>query len=225
MVRADVSKPKDAPKNATNFMALESQTTLQGLSDKTDAIINGNDADRKYKLAEQEKVTKLIEDYRNKLAATSGIEAHYADLQRDQANATQKYQTMLQKQELTAQNSDLIQRKAGEALDVLDPPSLPVNPASPNRWLIVGGGLAASFILGIALAGVQEAKDTSLKNLKDVRAYTNLPVLCSIPLLENTLLVKRKKRITYLAWSAAVIVGIIAVCSALFYYYSVTLNS
>src|SRR5207244_2354636 len=103
--------------------------------------------------------------------------------------------------------------------------SLPTTPVSPNRWLIVGGGLAASFILGLALAGIQEAKDTSLKNLKDVRAYTNLPVLCSIPLLENTLLVKRKKRITYLAWSAAVIFGIIAVCASLFYYFSVTVNN
>ena len=40
--------------------------------------------------------------------------------------------------------------------------------------MIIGAGTAISFILGIALAGVQEAKDTSLKNLKDVRAYTNL---------------------------------------------------
>jgi len=45
--------------------------------------------------------------------------------------------------------------------------------------------------------------------------------LCSIPLLENTLLVKRKRRITALAWSAAVVIGILAVCGALFYYYSV----
>jgi hypothetical protein len=50
-------------------------------------------------------------------------------------------------------------------------------------------------------------------------------VLCSIPLLENTLLVKRKRRITYLAWSSAVIVGILAVCGSLFYYYTVTVNT
>jgi hypothetical protein len=132
---------------------------------------------------------------------------------------------MLGKQDLTAQTTDLIQRKAGEALEVLDPPSLPVTPYSPNRWLMVGGGIAGSFMLGLVLAGVQEARDTSLKNLKDVRAYTNLPVLCSIPLLENTLLVKKKKRMTYLAWSAAIILGIVAICSSLFYYYSVTYTS
>jgi hypothetical protein len=44
------------------------------------------------------------------------------------------------------------------------------------------------------LAAAKEVKDASLKNLKDVRAYTNLPVLSSIPLLENALLVRRKRR-------------------------------
>ena len=86
--------------------------------------------------------------------------------------------------------------------------------------MIVGAGTALSFILGLALAGVQEAKDTSLKNLKDVRAYTNLPVLSSIPLLENTMLVRRKRRIAYLAWSAAVIVGMLAVSASLYYHYT-----
>ncbi len=59
------------------------------------------------------------------------------------------------------------------------------------------------------LAAAQEVKNTSLKNLKDVRAYTNLPVLSSIPLLENALLVRRKRRLVWLAWSSALIVGCI----------------
>ena len=47
----------------------------------------------------------------------------------------------------------------------------------------------------------QEMKNTSLKNLKDVRAYTNLPVLSSIPLLENALLVQ--------AQAAAAVAGVV----------------
>jgi len=79
-----------------------------------------------------------------------------------------------------------------------------------------------SIVLGLGMAGLQEAKDTSLKNLKDVRAYTNLPVLCSIPQLENTMLVKRKRRLTYLAWTAAVVVGAAAVSGSVAYYLTVT---
>ena len=116
----------------------------------------------------------------------------------------------------------MIQRKAGENLETLDVPSLPVAPTKPNRYAIIGAGFALSMILGVGMAGLQEAKDTSLKNLKDVRAYTNLPVLCSIPLLENTMLVKRKRRLTYLAWSAAVLVGAAAVSGAVIYYETFT---
>ena len=87
-----------------------------------------------------------------------------------------------------------------------------------RHGLLIGLGFALSIILGLGMAGLQEAKDTSLKNLKDVRAYTNLPVLCSIPLLENTMLVKRKRRLTYLAWAAAVILGAAAVAGSLIYY-------
>jgi hypothetical protein len=69
------------------------------------------------------------------------------------------------------------------------------------------------------MAGVKEMKDTSLKNLKDVRAYTNLPVLTSIPLLENALLIRRKRRLFWLAWSSAIIVGTLAMSTAMYYYY------
>jgi hypothetical protein len=100
-----------------------------------------------------------------------------------------------------------------------------VQPTKPNRYQYVGGGFAFSLILGLGLAGLQEARDTSLKNLKDVRAYTNLPVLCSIPLLENTMLVKRKRRLTYLAWSAAVLVGTAVVTASVVYYYTNTMHT
>ena len=47
----------------------------------------------------------------------------------------------------------------------------------------LGSGLG--LVLGLALAGAREMKDTSLKNLKDVRAYTQMTILGSVPLLEN----------------------------------------
>jgi succinoglycan biosynthesis transport protein ExoP len=212
------SQSKAATPKSTNYQVAQNMSNLTGQIDQTKVALQNLESERVFRNQEQEKLNKQIEDFRNRLTATSGIEATYATLIRDQTAAQQKYQEQQVKEQLAAANGDLIQRQAAEKLDVLDPPSLPVKPSKPDRWLIVGAGAAISLLLGLALAGVQEAKDTSLKNLKDVRAYTNLPVLCSIPLLENTLVVKRKRRLTYLVWSAAVIMGIIAVTAALFYY-------
>jgi uncharacterized protein involved in exopolysaccharide biosynthesis len=204
----------------TNFLAAQNMSQLQGQIDATKAQLQATEMERSQRVKDQVGINKAIESYQLRLAATSGIEAKYADLVRAEKDATEKYQNFVSKQSLSDQNDQLLQRKAGEQLDVLDPPSLPVKPAKPNRLLIVGGGAAASFLIGLALAGLHEAKDSSLKNLKDVRAYTNVPVLCSIPLLENTMLVRRKRRLAYLAWSAAVIIGILAVSSSLYYHYT-----
>jgi polysaccharide biosynthesis transport protein len=214
---------QEPAKKSTNFATAQSLTSVQGQIDATKALIKGNEMQRSTLVKNQQTNSNQIDSYQGKLAATSGIEAMYAEMSANQKAATDKYQELQRKQELTEQNGDLLQRKAGEQLDVLDVPSLPSQPAAPKRWLIVGTGAAIAFIVGLALAGVQEAKDTSLKNLKDVRAYTNLPVLSSIPLLENTLLVRRKRRIAYLGWSAAIIVGMLAISASLYYHYTFTI--
>jgi hypothetical protein len=84
--------------------------------------------------------------------------------------------------------------------------------------LIVGIGFGVGAATGVALAGFREIKDTSLKNLKDVRAYTQLPILCSIPFLENDMLVQRRKRVVIVSWAAAVLVGIAAVGASVLYH-------
>ena len=91
---------------------------------------------------------------------------------------------------------------------MLDPASLAADTDPAQRPIIVGAGAALGLVIGLVLAGAREAKDTSLKNLKDVRAYTQLTILGSVPLLENDLVVRRRKRLTWLAWSTACLVGI-----------------
>jgi uncharacterized protein involved in exopolysaccharide biosynthesis len=219
----EAAKQQQPAKKATNFAAAQSLGAIQGQIESTKALIKTKEMERANLIKEQEKNARQIESYQTKLAATSGIEAMYADLKANQLASSEKFQLSQRSQDLTQQNAELLQRKLGENLEVIDPPSLPIAPAKPNRWMIVGAGTAIGFVLGLALAGVQEAKDTSLKNLKDVRAYTNLPVLSSIPLLENTLMVRRKRRIAYLGWSAAIIVGMLAVSASLYYHYTSTI--
>jgi len=118
----------------------------------------------------------------------------------------------------------LCQKHFGKALidkgvEILDPASDPTAPQEPNRlqWAAMGTGMG--LMLGVVMAGAKEMKNTSLKNLKDVRAYTNLPVLSSIPLLENGLLIRRKRRLLWLAWSSATIIGVVIMSTSVYYYY------
>jgi hypothetical protein len=114
-------------------------------------------------------------------------------------------------------------RQQGERLEQLDPPSIPQTPAQPKRPLIIAVGTGIGLMVGLCLAGAWEMQDTALKSLKDVRAYTLLPVLGSIPLLENDLVVRRRKRLAWLGWSTACLVGAIVISSSVVYYFATKL--
>ena len=130
------------------------------------------------------------------------------------------YEEMSKRTAASETAQSLEDHKAGENLEQLDPPSLPDQAVEPVRAVWIGVGALAGLVLGLGLAAAQEVRNTSLKNLKDVRAYTNMPVLSSIPLLENALLVRRKRRLVWLGWSTAVIVGCILMSGAMYYHVS-----
>jgi uncharacterized protein involved in exopolysaccharide biosynthesis len=111
-------------------------------------------------------------------------------------------------------------RKQGETLEMLDQASLPEKPAEPQRHVIILGGLAAGLVLGGLLVFAREVKDTSLKTLKDVRAYTKLAVLGSVPLLETDQVILRRRRLAWLAWTAACLLSILIMAGAVYHYYA-----
>jgi uncharacterized protein involved in exopolysaccharide biosynthesis len=111
-------------------------------------------------------------------------------------------------------------KKQGETLALLDPASLPSSPTSPKRGIVISIGAALGLMLGIVVAGAREVKDSSLKNLKDVRAYTQMAILGSVPLLENDFVVRRRKRIAWLGWTTACLLAVIVMAGSMVYYYA-----
>lgn len=168
---------------------------------------------------QQSELNKRIADYQGRIEASPLNEQQYATLVGDYNLAKQQYDETVKRHEMSETAQNLEEHKAGENLEVLDTASLPEQSIEPNRPVWIAAGTAVGLMVGIMLAGAREMKNTSLKNLKDVRAYTNLPVLSSIPLLENALLVRRKRRLFWLAWSSAFVVGSIAMSGALYYHF------
>jgi len=147
-------------------------------------------------------------------------EKEYSDLLRDRDLARQQYDEMNDKVNKSKIATDLENTKQGETLEILDPASLPQTPTEPKRPVIIAIAAVLGLALGLVVAGAREMKDTSLKNLKDVRAYTNLPILGSIPLLENDLVVRRRRRLAWLAWSTACLLGVVIMSGSVVYYYA-----
>lgn len=149
----------------------------------------------------------------------SGI-AEYEQLLREKTMAQQKYEEMNTKVVQSQSATELETRRQGETLELLDPASLPTSPTKPQRPIIIGAAAGLGLVIGILFAGVREMKDSTIKNLKDVRAYTKLTVLGNIPNIENPLVVRRRKRLSWLAWSTACLLSIIVMAASMYFYYA-----
>ena len=168
--------------------------------------------------AELVRLNGQARDLQNRIGSTPMADQEFVTLTRDYDSAKQEYQQLLAKQSDAKRGQEVERRNQGETLELLDAASLPVDPTEPKRPMILGAGAMLGLVLGLGLVAVREMKDTTLKNLKDVRAYTNLTVLGSIPLLEDDIVVKRRKRLTLLAWSTAILIGVLVMAGSYYYY-------
>jgi len=209
-----------SPVQSAKFWAASRE--LEASISRLQSQIQAKNMELEERTKEQQQLRELIKVVHSRIEARPLLEQQYADLTRNYELAKTTYDDLNKKMAQSEIATDLTNRNQGESLEVLDVASLPEKPAKPQRLLIVGVGLGLGLALGVFVAGFWELKDTSLKNLKDVRAYANLPVLGTVPLLENEL-VRHKRRLRWLAWSAACVAGVLAMSGSIYYYYATKL--
>jgi uncharacterized protein involved in exopolysaccharide biosynthesis len=217
---AGKKKPEEpAKRTVVNQAAVREAREMEGALKRLQGLIEAKDLEMEEARREAQRIDALIRTTQSRIDATPLGEKEYMELIRDRELVRQRVDDLNKKQSVSRIATDLESRQQGENLELLDPASLPMKPSQPQRPLIIGVGAAIGIFLGLFLAGAREVKDTSLKNLKDVRAYTQLNILGSIPLLENDLVVRRRRRLGWLAWSTATIVGIMIMSGSMYYYY------
>lgn len=164
------------------------------------------------------RLNNQVKNYQARITASPLSAQTYAQLNRDYEQAKATYTNMKAKSEESARGTAIVRNKQGETLDLLDQASLPQTATEPRRGRIVGFGAGLGFLLSLVVVGIREMKDSTLKNLKDVRAYTQLAVLGCVPLLEDDIIVKRRKRNALLGWLTTIILGILVMGGAVAYY-------
>ncbi len=210
--------PAPVPQKRVNPMAVKNRVEIEAQIKTTQARIHAFELDSEERVKMQKAIFDSLKSISERIQANPLTQGEYARLTRDYNLAKERYDDLSGKKSSSEVANRLEDRSAGEQLEVLDQASLPQKPSDPNRWMIVGAGACIGLVMGLFLAGAQEVKDSTMKGIKDVRAYSNLNILSSIPLLENALLVRRKRRLTWLAWSSALIVGMVVMSSSVYYY-------
>jgi succinoglycan biosynthesis transport protein ExoP len=193
---------------------------LEGAYRRTETQINAKALESENVRRELEEVNNQLRAYESRIQATPLSDKEYTDLLQQETSAREKFADLDAKLARSSLAQQMEIRGQGERLEQLDDAFLPMTPSKPKRLMIIGVGAGFGLILGLVLTGAREVKDTSLKNLKDVRAYTQMSILGSIPLLENDLVIRRRRRMAWLGWSLACLAGVAIMSGSIVYYYA-----
>ena len=202
---------------------LQKQNDLTAAIKRIQAVLDAKDLEMQDYRKQVDQMTAELHAVQGRLAGMPVGMKEYEALVRDRDLAKAEYERLDKSLDNSKIATRVIENRQGERLELTEEAGMPQTPTEPKRPVIILAGAGLGIVLGLFLAGAREVKDTSLKNLKDVRAYTQLPILGSIPLLENDLIVRRRRRITWLAWATACLVGVVVMSSSVVYYYATRL--
>ena len=148
----------------------------------------------------QETIKELrtkINEYQAKLNQTPLREQQLADLTRDYEQSKTNYESLLAKKNQSELATNLEKRQEGEHFQILDPPSLPTKPFSPNHFKLAYIGLFAGFVLGAAGVATKELTDDRIYSEKELKKLLPANVLSEIPPLVTP---EQDKRQRLRAW-------------------------
>lgn len=134
---------------------------------------------------QQGRVEQQIRTYEARMESTPRVDQEYKQITRDHDSALQFYNSLLAKMNESSMATALEQRQQGEQFRVMDAANLPEAPTFPNHLAFAGEGLAGGLFLGLILVSLLEYLDVSLRNERDVWAFTKLPTLGTISRIQG----------------------------------------
>lgn len=156
--------------------------------------------------SEEKMLRSEIAQYEERIQAAPKVEQDLEALQRDYNAARESYGSILKRYEEAQLAESLEQTKMTESFRVLDAAIVPSTPAAPNRARLLA--LAVFFAIGasIGMMLLTEHLDTSFHSVGELRQFTTVPVLASIPYVASRTSLSTVMRVALAA------VGVAAMC-------------
>ena len=135
-------------------------------------------------LSKEEKQLKVaVEQYQKRLNQTPVREQQLTAVLRNYDQLKQDYADLLNKENQSRMAADLEKRQEGQQFRMVDQPSLPTVPSSPDRVKISLVGAGGGVLLGLVLAFFVDFKDHSFRSEKDLSQRFPMPLVVDVPLL------------------------------------------
>src|SRR6266545_2957560 len=174
------------------------------------------DSDAKVLKSEEKRLRDGIAVYQSRLDNVPRREQEFREFSRDYESTRNLYQTLLKRYEEAQLAESMEQRQKGEQFRILDPAVPSQTPAAPNRFRL----FVVSLVLSLGLAGgalvFAEMLDTSFHSVKELREFSIVPVLVSIPRIVTDADRHRQQRWLRLA-AAGTMLGLVLIAGASYF--------
>jgi len=155
-------------------------------------------------LREEEKTLRqALAKYDRRVDASPRLEQEYQELFGDYKTMKDLYNALLQRYQEALMAESIEQGRKGDQVRLLDPAILSTRPAAPNRLRLILIGLILSMGLAGGAVWLIEHRDTAFHTLTELRAFTKVPVLASIPRIATKTNTSRQRRQFWLGTAAA----------------------
>jgi protein tyrosine kinase modulator len=133
--------------------------------------------------SEEERLRRTIAEYERRVENAPQRQQEFQQLSRDYETTKLLYDSLLKRHEEAVLAESMERGRKEEQFRILDAALPPREPAAPNRlWLSVMG-LIVSLGSAVGAMALAEQFDTSFHGVDELRAFTKIPVLASIPLI------------------------------------------
>src|SRR5262249_15905300 len=151
------------------------------------------DAEMKALHAEEQSTLQAISTYQQRVENTPRRDQGLQTLQRDYDTARGLYHSLLKRQEGAKVAEHREQRQKGEQFRLLEPGVPGEKPVAPKRSKLLLMGLVGGLGLAFGIIILAEQLDTSFHTVDDLRAFTQVPVLVSLPRIVTRAETRRRR--------------------------------
>lgn len=166
--------------------------------------------------AEDQHLRGAIATYRARVENTPKRELEFQDVSRDYEYTKGLHQSLVKRYEDAQLAESMEQRHKGEQFRILDPAMPSAVSVEPNRPRLLLMALVLSLGLAAGAAMLAETLDTSFHSADELRAFTTVPVLASIPRI-TTEADRRRQRLRFRLAAAGALLGLALVVSASYF--------
>jgi polysaccharide chain length determinant protein (PEP-CTERM system associated) len=173
------------------------------------------DAEIRALRAEEKNIRTAMADYQRRVDNSPRREQEFQELDRDYETTKDLYRSLLKRYDEAQLAENMEQSQKGEQFRVVDRALPPTAPAAPKRLKLILMGLVAALGLGVGAAVLAEQLDGSFHAVDDLRDFSPVPVLLTLPRIVTATDVARSQIRARLATGVAV-VGLAVIFGAAF---------